>query len=61
MADVRLLVEDPTKLQVLAEAPVQVLFMAFERFLKMAWKSHMGSVVSSDMWYSLQDRAGEAT
>lgn len=54
------IVEDPSKNNVLSEAPVQVLFVAFERFLKLAWKSQMGPVVSIDIWDSLQDRACKA-
>ncbi|KAI9794409.1 MAG: hypothetical protein M1816_005479 [Peltula sp. TS41687] len=51
------ILEDPSKNSVLSEAPVQVLFVAFEKFLNLAWKSRMGPVVSIDIWDSLQDRA----
>lgn len=52
-------VDDASKRPVLAEVPVQILFVAFEKFLKLAWQSQMGPVVSIDLWDSLQDRAGK--
>ncbi|KAI9832231.1 MAG: hypothetical protein M1826_002235 [Phylliscum demangeonii] len=52
------MLNDHSKHRVLSEAPVQLLFAAFEQFLKIAWKEQMGPVVRSDMWMSLYDRAG---
>ena len=40
-----LLLEDPSRLQAPAEASVDVLFAAFEKFLKRAWKDRMGPLV----------------
>ncbi len=40
-----LLLEDPSRLQAPAEASVDVLFAAFEKFLRRAWKDRMGPLV----------------
>ena len=40
------LVEDPARIQAAAEAPVDVLFVAFENFLKSAWRNRMGPLLA---------------
>ena len=44
-----LLLEDPSKLQAPAEASVDVLFAAFEKFLRRAWKDRMGPLVPANI------------
>ena len=39
------LVEDPSKTQAAAAVPVDVLFASFEKFLKRAWREHMGPIL----------------
>jgi hypothetical protein len=39
------LLEDPGRLQAAAEAPIDVLFVAFETFILHAWKDHVGPVI----------------
>ncbi|OXV06438.1 hypothetical protein Egran_05792 [Elaphomyces granulatus] len=40
------LLEDPGRLQAAAEAPVDVLFVAFETFILRAWRDHVGPVIT---------------
>ena len=47
------LLEDPSRLQALAEASVDILFAAFEKFLKWAWKERMGPLVSTPVLESM--------
>lgn len=49
-----ILLEDPSKLQAAAEVPVGTLFVAFETFMKNAWKMSMGLVLDSSSLKSLQ-------
>ena len=44
-----LLLEDPSRLQAPAEASVDVLFAAFEKFLRRAWKDRMGPLVPANI------------
>ena len=44
-----LLLEDPSRLQAPAEASVDVLFAAFEKFLRRAWKDRMGPLVPASV------------
>ncbi|KAI2789796.1 hypothetical protein POX_d05294 [Penicillium oxalicum] len=51
-----ILLEDPSKLQAAAEVPVDTLFVAFETFMKNAWRESMGSVVDSSALRNLQNQ-----
>ncbi|MCJ1311956.1 hypothetical protein MMC25_005630 [Agyrium rufum] len=48
------LLEDSTRIQAPAEAPIDVLFAAFEKFLKVAWTEKLGSIVSTNFLRSMQ-------
>ncbi|KAF2690387.1 hypothetical protein K458DRAFT_413159 [Lentithecium fluviatile CBS 122367] len=48
------LLENPSNLDVAAQSSVDVLFAAFEKFLKIAWKEKMGPVLSHTTLVSLQ-------
>ncbi|ORY02037.1 hypothetical protein BCR34DRAFT_545935 [Clohesyomyces aquaticus] len=48
------LLENPANLDVAAQSSVDVLFAAFEKFLKIAWKEKMGPVISQATLVSLQ-------
>ncbi|KAJ5690271.1 hypothetical protein N7462_004663 [Penicillium macrosclerotiorum] len=49
-----ILLEDPSKLQAAAEVPVDTLFVAFETFMKNAWKRSMGPVLDAVSLRQLQ-------
>ena len=49
-----LVVEDSTRMQAPAEASVDVLFAAFEMFLKHAWADIMGPVLSPKILGEMQ-------
>lgn len=49
-----ILLEDPSRLQAAAEVPVDVLFAAFEKFLRRAWRERMGPLVSPSMLQDMQ-------
>ncbi|KAF2750335.1 hypothetical protein M011DRAFT_396973 [Sporormia fimetaria CBS 119925] len=51
------LLENPANVEVAAQSPVDVLFAAFEKFLKVAWTEKMGPVISQPMLSSLQQRS----
>ncbi|KAL6719321.1 hypothetical protein ACLMJK_003560 [Lecanora helva] len=48
------LLDNPSNLQAAAEVSVDVLFSAFENFLKRAWKEHMGPLLPVGVIQSLQ-------
>jgi len=50
------LLEDPSKLQSAAEVPVDTLFVAFETFMKNAWRMSMGPVLAVSSLKSLQSQ-----
>lgn len=50
-------IEFPFDLRTASEAPFDVLFVAFEKFLRMAWKDQMGQVMSVQTLDSLQEKA----
>ncbi|KAJ5587335.1 uncharacterized protein N7459_003100 [Penicillium hispanicum] len=50
------LLEDPSKLQAAAEVPVDTLFVAFETFMKNAWKNSMGPVLEASSLKMLQSQ-----
>lgn len=49
-----ILLENPSKLQAAAEVPVDTLFVAFETFMKNAWKRSIGPVLDSSSLKQLQ-------
>jgi hypothetical protein len=51
------LLEDPQHVQTAAVAPVDVLFSAFEKFLKVAWKDKVGPVISLDTLTAIQSKS----
>ena len=51
-----ILVEDPSKVQAAAEVSVDVLFAAFEKFLKRAWREHMGPLLATDLLIFMQSK-----
>ncbi|KAJ5408909.1 hypothetical protein N7509_002792 [Penicillium cosmopolitanum] len=51
-----ILLENPTKLQAAAEVPVDTLFVAFETFMKNAWKDSMGAVLDVPSLGRLQNQ-----
>lgn len=48
------LLEEPGRLQVAAEASIDVLFAAFEKFLKRAWREGMGQLLPTNILQSMQ-------
>ncbi|KAK6433363.1 hypothetical protein LTR95_010460 [Oleoguttula sp. CCFEE 5521] len=51
------LLEDPNMMVLAAEAPVDVLFVAFEKFLNSAWKDQVGPVISHTLLQEVQAQA----
>lgn len=50
------LLEDPDDHERAAQAPVDILFAAFEQFIKAPWKDRLGPVIRDDMLVDLQTR-----
>ncbi|KAG9230817.1 hypothetical protein BJ875DRAFT_518784 [Amylocarpus encephaloides] len=50
-------IENPFDQRAASEVSVDILFVAFEKYLRMAWKDQMGQVMSSQTLDGLQDRA----
>ncbi|KAI9787149.1 MAG: hypothetical protein M1839_003384 [Geoglossum umbratile] len=51
------LMEDPSRIQATSEVGVDILFVAFEKFLKFTWKDQMGPVVSVQTLKAIQDKS----
>lgn len=51
-----ILIEDPSRIQAAAEVSVDVLFAAFEKFLKRAWREHMGPLLATDLLMFMQSK-----
>lgn len=51
-------VEDPSRLQAAAEVSVDILFAAFEKFLKVVWREHMGPLLTVSVIQSMQSKFG---
>ena len=51
------LLEDPSMMVLAAQAPVDALFAAFEKFLNIGWKEQMGSIVTHDLMQEIQSKA----
>ncbi|KAK4932734.1 hypothetical protein LTR66_015960, partial [Elasticomyces elasticus] len=54
------LLDDPNMMVLAAQAAVDVLFAAFEKFLKNAWKAAVGPVISQGLVAALQAKAESA-
>ncbi|RDW80869.1 hypothetical protein BP5796_05567 [Coleophoma crateriformis] len=50
-------IEFPFDLRVAAEAPFDVLFVAFEKFIRMAWREQMGQIMTCNTLDMLQENA----
>ena len=53
------IVEDPSNKKVASEASVDVLFVAFNKFLKMAWRDQMGPVINAQTLATIEQKAGK--
>jgi hypothetical protein len=53
-------IENPFDLRAAADVSVDVIFVAFEKYLRMAWKDQMGQVMSLPTLDALQERALQA-
>jgi hypothetical protein len=53
-------IENPFDLRAAADVSVDVIFVAFEKYLRMAWKDQMGQVMSLPTLDALQERALKA-
>ena len=51
-----ILIEDPSRVQAAAEVAVDVLFASFEKFLKRAWREHMGPLLGTDLLIFMQSK-----
>ena len=51
-----ILLEDPSRVQAAAEVSVDVLFAAFEKFLKRAWREHMGPLLAMELLIFMQSK-----
>lgn len=47
-------VQDPSRAEAAVAAPVDILFASFEKFLKRAWREHMGSILSPSVIQNMQ-------
>lgn len=51
------LLEDPNMMVYAAQASIDVLFAAFEKFLNVAWREQIGAVMSIDQLHNIQAKA----
>ncbi|EME78383.1 uncharacterized protein MYCFIDRAFT_114079 [Pseudocercospora fijiensis CIRAD86] len=51
------LLEDPNMMVLAAQAPLDVLMAAFEKFLNIAWKDHIGQVMPTSLLQDIQAKA----
>lgn len=51
------LLEDPNMMVIAAQAPVDVLFAAFEKFLNVAWREQIGPVMPYETMEAIQSKA----
>ncbi|KIW01872.1 uncharacterized protein PV09_06721 [Verruconis gallopava] len=54
------LLEDPTNYEIVAQASVDVLFCAFEKFVKIAWHDRIGPIISPALWKQIQAKLDTA-
>lgn len=52
-------IENPFDQRAASEVSVDIIFVAFEKYLRMAWRDQMGQVMSSRTLDGLQDRANK--
>lgn len=52
------LVEDPSRINAAEDVSVDILFAAFEKFLKVAWSEHMGQFLPANVILGMQSRFG---
>lgn len=52
------LVEDPSRISAAEDVSVDILFAAFEKFLKVAWSEHMGPLLPPNIIQSMQSTFG---
>lgn len=50
-------IENPFENRPADEAPFEIIFVAFEKFLRLAWREQMGSVMSLETLNALQEKA----
>ncbi|QDS73138.1 hypothetical protein FKW77_001676 [Venturia effusa] len=50
------LLEDPTNFEIMGQSPVDVLFAAFEKFIKIAWFDKIGPIISPATWSAIQSK-----
>ena len=55
------LIEDPSRHQAAAEVPVDVLFVAFEKFLQRAWSERMGPVLTRPLLQEMHSILGSTS
>jgi hypothetical protein len=48
--------EDPSNYEIVAQAPIDVLFSAYEKFVKVAWHEKIGPIISRPTWDSIQSK-----
>lgn len=48
------LVEDPSRITAAEDVSVDILFAAFEKFLKVAWSEHMGPLLPANIILGMQ-------
>ncbi len=51
-------VEDPSRVQATEDVSVDILFAAFEKFLRVAWREHMGPLLPANVIWSMQSEFG---
>lgn len=52
------LVEDPSRISAAEDVSVDILFSAFEKFLRVAWSEHMGPLLPANTIHGMQSRFG---
>lgn len=50
------LLEDPSNFEIMGQSPVDVLFAAFEKFIKIAWFDKIGPIISPATWSAIQSK-----
>lgn len=50
------LLEDPSNVEIMGQSPVDVLFAAFEKFIKIAWFDKIGPIISLATWNAIQSK-----
>ncbi|TLD37908.1 hypothetical protein E2P81_ATG03583 [Venturia nashicola] len=50
------LLENPSDVEIMGQSPVDVLFAAFEKFIKIAWFDKIGPIISLATWNAIQSK-----